>query len=319
MRPRSGPPVLSTPLLALALAALAALPACGAVEETLTVRGDFADPAGAPAAVRAEEAGREAQVADGAFELKDLSVGPVTLRLVSGGDVLGTIDLPDIPAGGAVTLHGLRVDETSGRAFPRTVEVRGGDVVRVNGVRMAAPDRLPDEVDEEGAVLAFAPGSGALLVRPANELIPDLRVFLGAAAETITPDGDPVSADALAPGDSVRVQGRTVDGYVIASRLTVPRRLATSLSSAGEVSPDSSPDDGASADEGSGDTGGGGDDDGGGSASAGGSTVAAAPAAPVVRASPRVRQAVRERVREERKAARGNRGGGRGNGGGKKP
>jgi hypothetical protein len=47
----------------------------------------------------------------------------------------------------------------------------------------------------------------------------------------VTPDGDPVDVTSLARGDSLRVKGRTDQGFVVAERLTVSRRVALDAAS----------------------------------------------------------------------------------------
>jgi hypothetical protein len=293
---------LGNPVHILALLLLAA---CGGGEETLTLRGDFAGSAGLPDAVRAVEAGRDARVSGGAFELGGLSAGPVTLHLVRGDDVLGRIVIPDPPPGGEVALRGIRVDDESGRAFPASVEVRGADVVRVNGIRMAPEGRVRGEVDEEGSVLGYSHDTGALLFRPSDAGMPDLRVFVGPITETITPDGDPVDVAALAAGDSVRVQGTVQNGMVLAARLTVPRTLAVAQVDAAPAS-DASND--ASGD--------GGSDDGSDDSGSEGRASAAAAVAPAAAAS--AARAERGRGRVDNPGRGNGRGNGNGRGGGKK-
>ncbi len=236
------------PLLTLMLLLAAG---CGAGERSITLRGDVADGAAA-SVVRAMEAGQDAEVMDGVFELTGLATSPVSLRLVQDGDTVGIIDLPDLPAGSELVLHRLRIDPATRRAFPASIEVEGADLVMVNGVRMGAPRRVPAEVDVAGTVLALTDDADALLVRPDDRRLPDLRVFIGEGTETVTLDGDPVPADALAEGDSVRLEGHTDRGVVIATRLTVPRALAIR-----------DPDDEQTASE---ESGGGGSDEGGGNA-----------------------------------------------------
>ena len=77
------------------------------------------------------------------------------------------------------------MDGDSRFAFPRSVELDGADVVTVNGMRLAPHGRIPREVDERGAVLAWSSDVGALLVRPANPRLPDLRVVVGKATEVV--------------------------------------------------------------------------------------------------------------------------------------
>jgi len=210
---------------------IVAVSACGGAADRVSIRGDFADSASAATVVRAVEAAREAEVKGGAFELRDLSAGPATLRLVRGADSAGTLALDNAPAGAGVVLHGLRTDARSGRAFPRAVELTGVDLLLVNGVRMANAAALPAEVDTPGAILALSDEHDAILLRPDDASLPDLRVVVGLATETVTPDGDPVDLASLARGDSVRVKGRADHGFVVAERLTVPRRAAGEVAS----------------------------------------------------------------------------------------
>ena len=203
-----------------------AVSACGGGADRVSIRGDFADSASAAALVRAVEAEREAEVKGGAFELRGLAAGPATLRLVRGADTAVTLALDNAPAGAGVVLHGLRTDARSGRAFPRAVELTGVDLLLVNGVRMANNATLPAEVDAHGAILALTDERDAILFRPDDAALPDLRVVVGLATETVTPDGDQIDVMSLGRGDSVRVKGRADQGFVVAERLTVPRRFA---------------------------------------------------------------------------------------------
>ncbi len=277
---------------------LVVLAACGGGADRVSIRGDFADSASAPTLVRAVEAEREVEVKGGAFELRDLSAGPATLRLVRGADTAGTLALDNAPAGAAVVLHGLRTDARSGRAFPRAVELTGADLLVVNGVRMASDARIPADVDAHGAVLALAEERDALLFRPDDASLPDLRVVVGLGTEAVTPDGDPADLASLARGDSVRVKGRADRGFVVAERLTLSRRAA--LGAAPEPTateaPESAP-----------------------ASPAASSTVPAAASAPAPRIVPRVRAVVPARVLRGNGRGRGHGGGGgRGHGKGKK-
>ena len=208
-----------------------AVSACGGGADRVSIRGDFADSASAAALVRAVEAEREAEVKGGAFELRGLAAGPATLRLVRGADTAVTLALDNAPAGAGVVLHGLRTDARSGRAFPRAVELTGVDLLLVNGVRMANNATLPAEVDAHGAILALTDERDAILFRPDDAALPDLRVVVGLATETVTPDGDPIDVMSLGRGDSVRVKGRADQGFVVAERLTVARRFALDAAS----------------------------------------------------------------------------------------
>jgi hypothetical protein len=205
---------------------VAAAAGCGGGAERVSIRGDFADSASAATRVRAVEAAREVEVERGGFELRDLAAGPATLRLVRGTDSSAVLALDNAPAGAKVVLHALRTDARSGRAFPRAVELTGAELLLVNGVRMAGDDRLPAEIDAPGSILALSAERDAILVRPDDASLADLRVVVGLATETVTTDGDPVDLASLGRGDSLRVQGRVDHGFVVARRLTVDRRAA---------------------------------------------------------------------------------------------
>lgn len=221
----------------LALAASALLAACGGGAEGITVEGDLAGGGGAsPDRVFAVEASQGADVRDGAFSLTGLATSPISLRLVQSGDTAGRIDIADLPPGSTLQLHGLRTDRRSGRAFPATIELTGAQSVTINGIRMMNADALPGTVDTEGVVMAHASDRSALLVRPANDQLPDLRVVVTPVTSIVTRDSIAANLATLSIGDSVAVRGATERGFVVADRLVLPVTAAapTVSSAAGE-------------------------------------------------------------------------------------
>lgn len=206
----------------LAFAGATLLAGCGGGSESITVGGDFA-PGGtsSPGRVFAAEARVDAEVREGAFELKGLATSPVSLRLVQAGDTVGRIDIADLPPGSRLVLHALRTDPRSGRAFPRTVELAGADVVSVNGIRMMNEDALPSVVDATGTVLSASSDRVALLVRPADDALPDLRTVVTPTTAIVTRDSLGADVRTLSAGDSVRVHGDVERGFVVASRLVL--------------------------------------------------------------------------------------------------
>ena len=207
-------------------AAVLLLAGCGGDEGRVAIRGAFADAAHAPTSVFAVEAEREAEVKNGAFAFRGLSAGPVTLRLVHGADTVGILALSSLPAGAVVELRGLRVDPATHLAFADGVGLTGPEAVTANGLRVTDAARIPAQVDTRGTVLAISDDRDALLLRPDDPALADLRVVVGASVETVTPDGDPVDGVRLSRGDSLRVLGRTDQGFVVAEKLVVPRRRA---------------------------------------------------------------------------------------------
>lgn len=170
----------------------------------------------------------QAPVQENRFTLGRLPAGSADLRFAGVDGELARLRLDGLPRGARVELRGVWIDRRSGLAFPAEVGLRGAGVVVVNGLRLAPPGRVRGPVREAATVLAVSDDAEALLVRPRDERLPDLRVVLTPATQTRTPDGDPARADRLAAGDSVRVEGRAAEGYVIASRLVVPGHLAHS-------------------------------------------------------------------------------------------
>jgi|GEM_PF-1548612 len=179
------------------------------------------------------EGGERVPVRGGSFELTDVPAGAVRL-LVGSGEDAASMDLREIPEGAELGLEGIRVDRESGLAFPSDLRIEGGKTVLVNGIRRAPPEALPATVATEGVVLAASPAGDALLFRPADPSLPDLRVVVPAAAETTTEDGDPVSPEGVEDGDSIRLEGGTEGAYVVARRLVLPRRAAVREARRGE-------------------------------------------------------------------------------------
>lgn len=242
-----------------------ALAACGGGGEGAAVEATFAPELRADGVWVVESERRERADSSG-FELADLTPGPVSLRLLRGDDTAAVLNVSGLPAGARLRLQELRVDGDSRFAFPRAVELEGAETVTVNGMRMAPDGRIPREVDVRGAVLAWSSDIGALLVRPDDARLPDLRVVVGMATEVVGEDGGGADPVAMRPGDSIRVEGRRDEGYVVASRLTLPTRIGQAATVTD-----------VPAEEGEG---AGGDDDGGAAASSGGGPVAVPPAIP---------------------------------------
>jgi hypothetical protein len=190
------------------------------------VRGDLAPGGAAESLVAAWVVGREGRepITGGQFELRSVPSGVADLRLGTDDGEAARLLIRDLPGGATLTLHGIRVQRRGGLAFPARIELRGGPVVTINGIRMAPQERLPGRIREDATVLARSDDAGALLVRPADARLPDLRVVVTDATETVTPDGDPAPLERIEPGDSVYVEGATERGYVIAARLVLPRR-----------------------------------------------------------------------------------------------
>ena len=268
------------------MAAAGVLAACGGGTEGTVVEGDFARGGLAPTGVWVVESQRAEAADSTGFRLADLTPGPVSIRLLDGADTAAVLNVSGLPPGARLALRGLRVDGDSRYAFPRAVELDGAEVVTVNGVRMAPAGRVPREVDVRGALLGWSSDVGAMLLRPADPRLPDLRVVVGMATEFVGTDGGMADPTTLQPGDSLRVEGRADNGYVVATRVTVPTRIGSAPAGGNDDADDDRASDGGEAE------GGGGSPDGGSGSEetadgAGSAPAAAAPApAPAVRPDP---------------------------------
>lgn len=156
------------------------------------------------------------------FSISGLRGEVIDLRFIDGDDLI-RMEIRGA-AGEDVDLQGIWFDD--GVAYPSSVRVGGGGMVTVNGIRMMDRDRLPGEIHSEGTVLATSGSGDAMLVRPTETSLPDLRVVLTPATSVASPDGDPVKAKTVEVGDTVRVRGRTENGYLVAAELVLPRSAA---------------------------------------------------------------------------------------------
>jgi hypothetical protein len=183
--------------------------------------------------------GREgrAPISEGRFELRGVEPGMADLRLGDEDGERARLLIEDLPAGASLTLNAVAVDRASRLALPASIGLNGGRIVTVNGIRMAPPDRLPGRIDEGATVLARSSDADALLLRPRDERLPDLRVVVMPATEIRTPDGDPADPASLEVGDSVQVVGPVEGGFLLAERLVLPRRSVLRRSSAPAPAP----------------------------------------------------------------------------------
>lgn len=176
-------------------------------------------------AVSVAESGRTESADSAGFALDGLSPGPARIRLVRGGDTVGILQLA-VPAGARLRLVGLAVDPASGLAFPRSVELDGAETLSLNGLRFAPDGRVPRRPELRGEVLAWSHEAGALLLRPEDDGLPDLRVVVLPETDVVGTDGGGADLRSIAAGDSVRLEGRREGGYVVAERLVLPTRIA---------------------------------------------------------------------------------------------
>lgn len=189
----------------------------GAAAESLTGRGLYVW-------VDGDTASR--QSLDSAFVFR--AAGGVRLALrVGRGTGPGAHMEVELPPGARLTLDRVRIDRRRDLAFPAAVRLRGADVVRVNGLRMAPDDALPGQVDESGVVLATGGREDAFLFRPHRPELPELRVIVADSTPMVVEGTDETLEVRLSAGDSLRLEGNVADGYVHARRIHLPSRVAS--------------------------------------------------------------------------------------------
>jgi hypothetical protein len=160
-------------------------------------------------------------VRDGAFRLDHLQGDTLHLRFLTSRDT-ARMELTSLPRGARLRLD--RVWIADGVAFPGRLDAGAAGRVSVNGLWMGGSAALPESLTATGAVLALSDEADALLLRPADGELPDLRVVITPGTVATTEDGDPLPLEKLAVGDTLRVEGKTRDGYLVTTRITGQRR-----------------------------------------------------------------------------------------------
>jgi hypothetical protein len=162
-----------------------------------------------------------------AFRVQGIRGDTIDLRFATEADDAGTMRILGLGRGGTLTLHAIWFRDD--RAFPTAVDLDGPRSVTINGLRMASPNRLPAAIDVQGTLLALAGDGESLMVRPAEESLPDLRVVIAPGSTVRSVDGEPASLERLSFGDTLEVRGGTEGGYVIATEIVLPRRVAAGV------------------------------------------------------------------------------------------
>ncbi len=199
-----------------------ALTACGG--DGVVVRGTLAEGDDGARRVWLVGGGIGSAVRDSVFEVTADSAGTLALRFADEDGDISRMELEDVAPGADLLLSGVWIARGEGLAFPTSVTGEGDDMIRVNGLRVAISEDGSGDVDLQGTVLAV--GDDALLIRPHDESQADLRVVVTPGTSIRSPDEDPSEVDDLEFGDSVRVQGMTTSGYVVATNLVTPRRAS---------------------------------------------------------------------------------------------
>jgi hypothetical protein len=162
-----------------------------------------------------------ATVRDCAFRLIASDSGALVLAFADEAEEVGSMYLESVPARSRITLDRIGFDEED-LAFPAAVGLRGAEVIEINGVRAGDPHSLPRTVRIEGSVLGVDAGKGLVLVRPGYDRLPDLNVRVDSASDVRTTANLPGSLEELEFGDSVRIEGATRNGLVLATTVIVP-------------------------------------------------------------------------------------------------
>jgi hypothetical protein len=190
------------------------LAACG--DETLTLRGSLLD--GTPGTeVYVVGQSLRAPIEADSFVIEDLPAAEVVeIEFAEEGERLGRMRIEKWN-GRDVGLRGIWVED--GVAFASALD--GEATATVNGLRMAGPEALPRSVGVRGRVLALSGDADALVLRPDDESLPDLRVLVTPGTAFEWESGEPADVY-VSIGDSLRVEGPVEAGYVVATALILP-------------------------------------------------------------------------------------------------
>jgi hypothetical protein len=197
---------------------LALLSACRA--RSSSIEGSVADGSGITEVWPVGDA-EGSPVRDGTFRLDHLRGDTLRLRFLTRDDT-ARMELTELPRGARLRLD--RVWVADGVAFPGRLDAGGARRVRVNGLWMGGEAALRGSLTAIGSVLALSGEADALLLRPSTGELPDLRVVITPGTVATTEDGDPLPPRELAVGDTLRVEGESRDGYLVATRITGQRR-----------------------------------------------------------------------------------------------
>jgi hypothetical protein len=190
------------------------LAACG--DETLTLRGSLLEDTPGTEVYVVGQTLRASIEAD-SFQIEDIPAAEVVeIEFAEDGERLGRMRIEGWN-GREVGLRGIWVED--GVAFASALDGEGK--ATVNGLRMAGVDALPASVGVRGRVLALSRDADALVLRPDDEALPDLRVLVTPGTAFEWDSGEP--ADVYVNiGDSLRVEGPVEAGYVVATALILP-------------------------------------------------------------------------------------------------
>lgn len=186
--------------------------ACG--DDTLTVRGSLL-PGSSATDVYVVGQPLRAPIESDSFVIGGISGELVELEFAEDGNRLGRMRI-ERWTGSELDLRGIWLED--GIAFASTVEGEGS--ATVNALRMAPEGALPRTLSAAVSVLAVSPEGDALMVRPDDGQLPDLRVVVTPGTSIETAAGDPAEAD-FRFGDSLRIEGDTEGGYVVATTVVV--------------------------------------------------------------------------------------------------
>lgn len=226
MLPAFRPPMRLLPMLL----ALALLGACG--DDPATISGTL-DPDLEASQVWILGGPEGSAVTDGGFLLEDVTGDTVDLRFADGDGERGRMRIHGVRPGARIELE--RIWEEEERLYPARVRLDGVDLIEINGIRYGNAGEPGEEVETSGRVLAVTSSGDAILLRPVDTALPDLRVVVTPGSRVVSPDGEPIEADRLERGDSIGVRATREGGFLVATELVLPRESAARERGAGEV------------------------------------------------------------------------------------
>ena len=173
-------------------------------------------------------------ISEAGFRIEDVSGDTIDLQFVDADGETGRMRILGLPDGALLTLRDVWIENDV--AFPTEVNLNSGATISVNGLRMSTPGQVTGQITAAGTLLALSNDAEALILRPDDADMADLRVVVTPGTVLQSVDGEPVSLALLKPGDSLAVGGSVQGGYLVAAEVTVPRAVAAGVGLGGSES-----------------------------------------------------------------------------------
>ena len=158
-------------------------------------------------------------ITNGTFRVEGPARDTLDLQFSTSDGETGRMRILGLPGGSDLTLDGIWFE--GGIAFAMDAAT-GNATVHINGLRMGSLAGVSEGESIGGTVLALDEDERALIIRPADGGLPDLRIVISDATAVEGAENIPSTLERLQFGDSITVAGEVEGRYLLASRVIVP-------------------------------------------------------------------------------------------------